>query len=157
MSHDIKRGEIYYIRRFGETVGSEQQAGRPAIIVSNDINNRHSAVVEACYLTTAPKTELPTHALISATGRPSVALCEQVTNISIDRIGDRIACVQPGEMAAVEAALRVSLGLSDPQPEADADVSGDTAVEIVRLKAQLDALRGMYDALLDKLLYAEET
>ena len=32
----IKRGEIYYIQSYGNECGSEQRAGRPAIIVSND-------------------------------------------------------------------------------------------------------------------------
>ena len=42
---DIKRGDIYYIDKY-PTTGSEQQAGRPAIIVSNEKNNQHSATVE---------------------------------------------------------------------------------------------------------------
>lgn len=46
---DVKRGEIYYISRGGYNTGSEQQADRPGVIVSNDKNNkRHieSAVSE---------------------------------------------------------------------------------------------------------------
>lgn len=33
---DVKRGEIYYISRGGYNTGSEQQADRPGVIVSND-------------------------------------------------------------------------------------------------------------------------
>ena len=39
---DVKRGEIYYISRGGYNTGSEQQADRPGVIVSNDKNNKQS-------------------------------------------------------------------------------------------------------------------
>ena len=39
---DVKRGEIYYISRGGYNTGSEQQADRPGVIVSNDKNNKNS-------------------------------------------------------------------------------------------------------------------
>ena len=56
MEIEIKRGDILYIDKH-PVVGSEQQAGRPAIIVSNEKNNRHSSTVEVVYLTTQPKVE----------------------------------------------------------------------------------------------------
>lgn len=40
----IKRGEIYYIQSYGNECGSEQRAGRPAIIVSNDKGNQSSSI-----------------------------------------------------------------------------------------------------------------
>lgn len=48
---DIKRGDIWYIES-GYSVGSEQRAGRPAIVVSNNRNNQYSGTVEVVYLTT---------------------------------------------------------------------------------------------------------
>ena len=47
----IYRGQIYYIHP-QEVVGSEQEGGRPAVIVSNDVCNEHSRVVEVVFLTT---------------------------------------------------------------------------------------------------------
>lgn len=58
---DVKRGEIYYISRGGYNTGSEQQADRPGVIVSNNKNNKNSQTLEVVYLTTQPKNELPTH------------------------------------------------------------------------------------------------
>lgn len=43
---DIRRGEIFYIARGGATNGSEQFADRPAVVVSNDENNKHSGGVQ---------------------------------------------------------------------------------------------------------------
>ena len=53
----IKRGDIYYIRDTRQSIGSEQRADRPAVIISNNENNRHSAVYEVVYMTTQPKTD----------------------------------------------------------------------------------------------------
>ena len=46
---DVKRGEIYYISRGGYNTGSEQQADRPGVIVSNDKNNKNSKKYLARY------------------------------------------------------------------------------------------------------------
>ena len=67
MENKIRRGDIYYIDKY-PTIGSEQQAGRPAIIVSNEKNNQHSSTVEVVYLTTQPKADLPTH--VTSVRRP---------------------------------------------------------------------------------------
>ena len=82
---DIRRGEIFYIARGGATNGSEQFADRPAVVVSNDENNKHSGVIEVVYMTTQPKTDLPTHVTIRSTGRISKVLCEQVSSVSTER------------------------------------------------------------------------
>lgn len=46
---EIYRGDIYYIMPFYTVTGSEQRAGRPGVVVSNDINNRHSPNVEIVF------------------------------------------------------------------------------------------------------------
>ena len=77
--NNIKRGEMFYISRGGVSYnGSEQHSDRPAVVVSNDKNNENSNVVEVVYMTTQPKTDLPTHVTVRSTGRPSTVLCEQV-------------------------------------------------------------------------------
>ena len=54
--NDIKRGEMFYISRWGASYnGSEQHADRPAGVVSNNKNNENSNVVEVVYMTTQPK------------------------------------------------------------------------------------------------------
>ena len=58
---NINRGDIWYIGNGYPAVGSEQRPGRPAVVVSNQQNNRYGEVVEVIYLTTAPKRDLPRH------------------------------------------------------------------------------------------------
>ena len=110
--NDIRRGEIFYIARGGATNGSEQFADRPAVVVSNDENNKHSGVIEVVYMTTQPKTDLPTHVTVRSTGRLSTVLCEQVSSVSTDRVNNYIGQVSEQEMKNIDIALMISLQLS---------------------------------------------
>lgn len=111
----FERGNIYYITNNNSPiVGSEQASGRPAIVVSNDKNNNHSSVLEVVYLTTQPKTYLPTHVKITSSSKPSTALCEQVYSISVDRVGNWCGECTAEEMEQIDAALIISLGLTPP-------------------------------------------
>lgn len=107
----ITRGVIFYFRQ-QPTSGSEQHAGRPAIIVSNEKCNEYSPVVEVVYLTSREKAPLPTHVPITSTGRQSTALCEQVSSVSVERIGDYLGHVSEDELPELNKALMISLGLS---------------------------------------------
>lgn len=114
----IRRGEVYYIDSGYMTTGSEQRPGRPAIVVSNDMNNEFSSTIQVVYLTTQPKTDLPTHVLISSLKRESIALCEQITAVAVERIGDYCGEVTDSEMAKIESAMLASLGIQDlPEPK----------------------------------------
>lgn len=110
---DIRRGEIFYIARGGVTSGSEQFADRPAVVVSNDENNKHSGVIEVVYMTTQPKTDLPTHVTVRSTGRISTVLCEQVSSVSVDRVNNYIGQVSEQEMKNIDIALMISLQLDN--------------------------------------------
>lgn len=161
----MKRGEIYYIER-ANTFGSEQMAGRPAVVVSNDKCNFNSEVVEIVYLTTAPKVELPTHVTIRSTGKPSTALCEQITSVSVTRIGGYAGECTDVEMAAIDQALAISLDINRTLPtqrvntiirkEPEVSNEPDPLVqklesELVRRTFERDMYKEMYDKLIDKL------
>ena len=146
----MKRGEIYLIKR-RDCIGSEISKARPAVIVSNDILNATSRVVEVVYLTTKPKKELPTHACINATGVPSVAICEQIDSVSL-----QLACAQVGtcseeEMAAIDRALMASLGLIRTEQETEPELSkGERWLmqEVAKMQAERDRYVKMLDVLL---------
>lgn len=96
MTSDEERYSISH--EGGATNGSEQFADRPAVAVSNDENNKHSGVIEVVYMTTQPKTDLPTHVTVRSTGRLSTVLCEQVSSVSTDRVNNYIGQVSEQEM-----------------------------------------------------------
>lgn len=160
-----KRGEIYYIESY-YTTGSEQRAGRPAVIVSNDRNNEHSATVEVVYLTTQPKHDLPTHVTVRGTGRDSIALCEQISTVAVERVGEFCGECNKQEMVAIETALMISLDLSmssgtqekvvEVVKEVPMAVDTDRVVELqnklTATNAQLEILQKMYNDLLLKAM-----
>lgn len=111
-SREYRRGDIYYIENSGKKTGSEIMKDRPAIIVSNDANNKRSPVLEVVFLTSKPKADLPTHVTIRSTGRQSEALCEQPTPISVERIGNYVATATEQEMKNIDIALEIALSLN---------------------------------------------
>lgn len=170
---EIKRGEIYYIERDYRNVGSEQIAGRPAVIVSNEKNNEYSATVEVVFLTTQPKADLPTHVTIRGTGKASTALCEQITTVSTERIGSFSGICSKQEMEAIDTALLISLDITCDTPkektveiikevpvpvkvEASENGNGETSQhcdsEYIAVKAQLELVQSMYSDLLKQTI-----
>lgn len=148
----MKRGEIYYIEKSTsyQTMGSEQYAGRPAIVVSNEANNENSSVIEVVYLTTQPKTDLPTHVSIKSAKRNSTAICEQVTSVCVDRLGDYVGTCTDLEMQMIDIALAISLGIDRERSgfvELHDTASNDT---IVRLETERDVYKKLYEQMLER-------
>ena len=143
---EILRGDIFYIAKHGYTQpqGSEQEAGRPAVIVSNNEANKYSRSVSVVYLTTQEKKPLPTHCEVVARTK-STALCEDVTTISKERLLDYVKSCTEEEMAKIDECLMVALGI-DTQNEVD--VYEENANE---MKFELEAAKLMHDQLQKEL------
>lgn len=155
----ICRGEIYYVRPAINSVGSEQVAGRPAIVVSNDKANLYSPVLEMVYLTTQPKSSLPTHVDITSVERPSIALCEQIHSVAKSRVGGFIAKCTDTEMAMVDGALCVSLGIelntkAEPK-QVMSQLKATPRTEKQENQGGAELWKGLYYGLLDKLIQAK--
>ena len=158
----ITRGDIFYIDRLGDTTGCEQTSGRPAVIVSNNKNNEYSPTVEIVYCTTKPKEDLPTHCIIRSTRLTSTVLCEQVTTVDKQRLGDYIGSCTEEEMQRINTALLISLGFGEdckcqPNPflrEKSVIITEKNMVEaqFASVCCQRDTYKNLYEALLDKLL-----
>ena len=108
----MQRGEIYIID-FPKAGKHVQFGKRPAIIVSNNVNNRCSPVVIVVPCTgMRKKTSLPVHVIMCNELRlPSIALCEQITTVPIDALVDYCGKCGPKTMKNVDEALKISLGL----------------------------------------------
>lgn len=107
---NIERGDIYYIRPH-LTTGSEIWSGRPAIVVSGDRINHAGSTVEVVYLTTRPKEDLPTHVTIRSASRESIAVCEQISTVALERIGTYAGHVTDAELMNLEIAMMISLDI----------------------------------------------
>lgn len=165
----MKRGEIYYIEKSQPDIeGSEQRAGRPAIIVSNNKCNESSPVVEVVFLTTQPKNDLPTHVDIRSTQRNSIAICEQINSVSINRIQNKIGECTSYEMMMIDAALEISLDLNkngtNPEREKKQVVSQeptnsekdsmilDLRLQIAKVCEQREIYKCLYEQLLERVM-----
>lgn len=119
LTRKFRRGEIYYIKSF-PTCGHEQRSGRPAVIVSSDEINAHSEVVEVVFLTLKDKPDFPTHVFIDrGPCINSTILCEQITSVAVDRVGDYMCRVPEHVEEALDEALKESLHLSSKPSKLD--------------------------------------
>lgn len=154
----IKRGDIYYIRDTRQTVGSEQRADRPAVIVSNNRNNANSTVYEVVYMTTQPKTDLPTHFIIHSSLKPSTVLCEQISSAYEERIGEWIGSLTPDEMKELDRCLAISLGIEAagelPEMESLRKQLKEAEARQQAAEKQATTYKEMYEFLLNKQLGA---
>lgn len=112
---EVYRGDIFYVKKSGFAVGSEQEAGRPAVIVSNNSGNHFSQIVEVVWLTTQEKKELPVHTEVLCKVK-CTALCEQITSVSKERLSNYVRSCTAEEMAAIDRCLMISLGLEQTAP-----------------------------------------
>jgi mRNA interferase MazF len=109
------RGEIYLVN-FDPTVGAEIQKTRPALIVQNDIANRHSPITIVAAVTSQFDEPLyPTEVLIRAPEGgltvDSVVLLNQVRSVDKRRLVRRLGALTPITMERVTRALQISLGM----------------------------------------------
>lgn len=136
----INRGEIYFVVKTPRKMLTEQEAGRPAIIISNNKNNLFSDYVEVVYLTTQERPPLPTHVTILSSGKKSTALCEQIYTIPKERLAEYYNTCTVAEMAEIDAALCVSLDINpkivSTQTETKSEPQSECFDEMIKMFGQ---------------------
>ena len=110
-----RRGEVYLVN-FDPTIGSEIKKTRPALILQNDIGNKHSPITIVAAISSQFDEPLyPTEVLIKAAegGLPkdSVVLLNQVRSIDKGRLIKRLGRLKLTTMEKVERAIQISFGL----------------------------------------------
>lgn len=157
-SRKVMRGEIYYIKSF-PTVGHEQKSGRPAVIVSNNEGNSTSGTYEICYLTLRDKPNLPTHVFIDrGPCVNSTVLCEQITTIAEDKLGDLMCRIPEHLEAELDKALAVSLALTTDRAKCAISTRGVDAYQMTPqvVMDELTALKNENVALRHELELAKD-
>ncbi len=110
-----RRGEVYLVN-FDPTVGAEIQKTRPALIVQNDIANRHSAITIVAAISSRFEEPLyPTEILVRVNEgglkTNSVVLLNQIRSIDKQRLARRLGSLRSETMVRVDEAIQISLGL----------------------------------------------
>lgn len=110
-----RRGEVYLIN-FDPTVGAEIRKNRPALILQNDVANRHSPITIVAAITSQFSEPLyPTEVKVPAREGgltvDSVVLLNQVRSIDRQRLIRRLGKLKPTTLAAIDQAIAISLGL----------------------------------------------
>jgi mRNA interferase MazF len=95
----------------GPTLGSEIQKTRSAMIVSNNSCNAFGARVVVLPLASNVDSLFPGEALVTVKGKPSRALGGQIRSLDKFRLRSKIETLGQDELAAVEEAVRITLGL----------------------------------------------
>ncbi|OFV94623.1 MAG: PemK family transcriptional regulator [Acidobacteria bacterium RIFCSPLOWO2_02_FULL_61_28] len=112
-----KRGEIYLVS-FDPTVGAEIRKTRPALVLQNNVANRHSPVTIVAAITSRFEEPLyPTEVLLPAGEGglevDSVVLLNQVRTVDRLRLIERLGMLKPETLKRVNQALRISMGLAE--------------------------------------------
>jgi mRNA interferase MazF len=101
---------VYWVA-LDPTLGSEIKKTRPALIVSNNSCNAFGSRVMVLPLTSHVDSLYPGEAMITVDGRPARALGDQIRSLDKSRLRSRIETLSQDELAAVEEAIRITLGL----------------------------------------------
>jgi mRNA interferase MazF len=106
----MKRGEVWWVE-FDPSIGSEIRKTRPAVILSNDAANRNLSRVVVIPLSSNVSRIYPGEALVSLAGKQSKAMADQIMAADKMRLKDRLGVISRSDMADIEEAIKVHLGL----------------------------------------------
>lgn len=105
-----RRGEVWWIN-FDPSVGGEIRKVRPAIVISNDAANQALNRIQVVPITSNVERLYPGEAYIAVNGERRKAMADQLTTVSKLRLRDRLAAISIADLAGVERAIRIQLGL----------------------------------------------
>ncbi|OFW24279.1 MAG: growth inhibitor PemK [Acidobacteria bacterium RIFCSPLOWO2_02_FULL_59_13] len=106
----MKRGEVWWVS-FDQALGGEIRKTRPAVVISNNAANAVLNRVVVVPLTSRVEKVYPGEALITAGGRQSKAMADQIMSASKQRLQKRLDTLSPGDLRAIEDAVLLHLGI----------------------------------------------
>lgn len=109
-SSSIKRGDVYWVN-LDPTIGTEVQKTRPAVIVSNNVQNSVSTRVVVIPISSSVKKLYPFEAKIALNKKPSKALTDQIRAVDKERLRGIICHLDFAEVQEIDKALKLTLSL----------------------------------------------
>ena len=91
-----------------------QKGMRPVLIISNDIGNKFSEIVQVIPCTSAEKTSLPTHCSFYINKIKNTFLCEQIRTVNKLDLSTYLITLDEKEMSEVERCVQIAIGVLKP-------------------------------------------
>jgi len=105
-----KRGEVWWIN-FDPSIGEEITKKRPAVIVSNNISNKHLKRYQVVPISSNIDKMYPTEAKIRFGDITGKAMADQLTTVSKLRFLNLIGGVSDIEMKTIDFIIKLQLSL----------------------------------------------
>lgn len=143
----ILRGEVYWVS-VDDSLGSEIQTGRPAVVISGNKANEVLPTVIIAYITSQGRPS-PSSVSIKYENEFRRVVCNQVRTIDKQRLSRYMFTLQPPELIRVTGALATSMciPLATVAKEEPAEDPEKTA-----LKAECDMWKRLYNITMDQLV-----
>jgi mRNA interferase MazF len=106
----MRRGDVVWVN-FEPSVGGEIRKRRPAVVVSNDAANRYLNRIQVVPLSSQTVKLYPSEAYVVVRGKQCKAMADQIATVSKQRLGQRLGTIARPELAQVERAIRIQLGM----------------------------------------------
>jgi len=114
----LRRGDIYLVE-FDPARGHEIQKTRPALVIQNNIGNKHSSVTIVAAITSKlPPAPYPVEVVVSPTKGNGLTVesaikLGQIRSVYRQRLVKRMGSLDAATMRKVDEGLKISLGLVD--------------------------------------------
>ena len=110
-----KRGEVYLVN-FDPTVGREIRKTRPAVVIQNDVSNKHSEVIIVSAISSANSSDPYPNEVFVKKGEggldcDSFILLNQIRTIDKTRLLKKLGVLKPHTVGCINLAIEISLGL----------------------------------------------
>jgi mRNA interferase MazF len=105
-----RRGEVWWVA-FDPSLGGEIQKTRPAVVVSNDGANMALNRLIVVPLTSQIAKVYTGQAMVTLNGETRKAMADQLTTVSKQRLRTKLGTISTSDIAAVERAILLHLGV----------------------------------------------
>lgn len=108
---NVRRGEVYWVK-LDPTIGTETKKTRPAIVISNDAQNKVGHRYIVAPITSIVKTVYPFEVEIYINEKPSKVMLDQIRTIDHSRLERKIGKLSQEELDQVERAIKLVLHIA---------------------------------------------
>lgn len=111
-----KRGDIWLVA-LDPALGAEIRKTRPALIISNNINNQYSQTITILPITDKGQKIYPVESVLSeqtsGLSKVSKIKCQQIRTIDKQRLVKKMGAIEDQEWKDIQKALLIHLGINE--------------------------------------------